>query len=168
MSQRTKIDRIETFLLDLPTIRPHQLPMTTVRGQTLLIVRLHMSDGVVGIGEGTTIGGLAYGAESPEGMKLVIDTYMGPVLETADPDRVGDTMARIGKAVRDNRFAKCAIETALLDAFARRGACRSPTSSAGASTTGCPSPGRWPAAKRLTTSPRPRSCWSAGATISLS
>jgi len=120
MSQRPKIDRIETFLLDFPTIRPHQLSMTTMRGQTLLIVRLHMSDGVVGIGEGTTIGGLAYGAESPESMKLAIDTYMAPVLETTDPDRVGATMARIGMAVRDNRFAKCAIETALLDAFAKR------------------------------------------------
>ena len=37
-----------------------------------------MSDGTVGIGEGTTIGGLAYGAESPEGMKLAIDTYFAP------------------------------------------------------------------------------------------
>lgn len=120
MNQRTKIDRIETFLLDLPTIRAHRLAMTTMRSQTLLIVRLHMSDGIVGIGEATTIGGLAYGAESPEGMKLAIDTYMAPVLETADTDRIGETMARIGKAVRDNRFAKCAIETALLDAFAKR------------------------------------------------
>ena len=120
MSQGTKIERIETFLLDLPTIRAHRLSMTTMRDQTLLIVRLHMSDGIVGIGEGTTIGGLAYGAESPEGMKLVIDTYMAPVLKAADADRVGETMANIGKAVRDNRFAKCAIETALLDAFAKR------------------------------------------------
>ena len=53
-------------------------------------------------------------------MKLAIDTYMAPVLETADPDRVGETMARIGAAVHENRFAKCAIETALLDAFAKR------------------------------------------------
>ena len=45
---RTTIDRIETFLLDLPTIRPHRLSMTTMHGQTLLIVRLHGSDGVVG------------------------------------------------------------------------------------------------------------------------
>jgi muconate cycloisomerase len=120
MSQRTKIDRIETILLDLPTIRPHRLSMTTMDGQTLLIVRLHRSDGIVGIGEATTIGGLAYGAESPEGMKLAIDTYMAPVLQKADPDRIGETMARIGAVVRDNRFAKCAIETALLDAFAKR------------------------------------------------
>jgi muconate cycloisomerase len=94
--------------------------MTTMRGQTLLIVRIHTTDDIVGLGEGTTSGGLAYGAESPEGMKLVIDTYVAPVLAQSDPDRVGPTMALIGKAVRDNHFAKCAVETALLDSFAKR------------------------------------------------
>ncbi|MFZ7338460.1 muconate cycloisomerase, partial [Comamonas jiangduensis] len=69
------IERVETFLVDLPTIRPHQLSMATMNGQTLMLVRLYCSDGTVGVGEGTTIGGLAYGAESPEGMKLAIDTY---------------------------------------------------------------------------------------------
>ncbi|MBV8624481.1 MAG: muconate cycloisomerase, partial [Herbaspirillum sp.] len=73
-----KIDRVETFLVDLPTIRPHQLSMATMNGQTLMLVRLYCSDGTVGVGEGTTIGGLAYGAESPEGMKLAIDTYFAP------------------------------------------------------------------------------------------
>ncbi len=120
MSGRLTIEKIETFLVDLPTIRPHKLSMTTMRGQTLLIVRIRTADGIVGVGEGTTIGGLVYGAESPEGMKLAIDSYIAPVLEHCDPDRVGQSMAKIGKAVRDNHFAKCAIETALLDAFAKR------------------------------------------------
>ena len=53
------IDSIETLLVDLPTIRPHQLSMTTMKGQTLMIVRITCSDGSVGIGEGTTIGGEA-------------------------------------------------------------------------------------------------------------
>ncbi|MBY0613353.1 MAG: muconate cycloisomerase, partial [Beijerinckiaceae bacterium] len=115
-----RIEQVETFLVDLPTIRPHQLSMTTMSGQTLMIIRIRMSDGVTGIGEGTTIGGLAYGAESPEGMKLAIDTYITPVLLGADPNRVAATMAAIGKSVRDNHFAKCAVETALLDAFGKR------------------------------------------------
>ncbi len=54
------IENVETILVDLPTIRPHQQSMTTIKGQTLMILRIHMSDGIVGIGEGTTIGGLAY------------------------------------------------------------------------------------------------------------
>ncbi len=115
-----RIEQVETFLVDLPTIRPHQLSMTTMKGQTLMIVRIRMSDGIVGIGEGTTIGGLAYGAESPEGMKLAIDTYITPVLSVANPNRVALTMATVGKAVQGNHFAKCAVETALVDALGKR------------------------------------------------
>jgi muconate cycloisomerase len=120
MPAQPKIEQIETFLVDLPTIRPHQLAMTTLSSQTLMIVRIHCSDGIVGIGEGTTIGGLAYGAESPEGMKLAIDTYFAPHLLKSNPNHVAATMATIGKAVQENRFAKCAVETALLDAQGKR------------------------------------------------
>jgi muconate cycloisomerase len=114
------IERVETFLLDLPTIRPHRLSVATMSGQTLMIVRLHCSDGVVGVGEGTTIAGLAYGAESPEGMKLAIDTYFAPVLVGSDATRAQALMARLGKLVKGNHFAKCAVETALLDAQGKR------------------------------------------------
>ncbi len=114
------IDRVETFLVDLPTIRPHQLSMATMNGQTLMLVRLYCSDGTVGVGEGTTIGGLAYGAESPEGMKLAIDTYFAPLLLGADASLIPAIMARLNKAIQDNRFAKCAIETALFDALGQR------------------------------------------------
>lgn len=119
-SPAIRIEQVETFLVDLPTIRPHQLAMTTMRGQTLMIVRLRMSDGVVGLGEGTTIGGLAYGAESPEGIKLAIDTYFAPILERVRPERISETMATIGRAIQGNHFAKCAIEMALIDALGKR------------------------------------------------
>jgi len=114
------IERVETLLLDLPTIRPHQLSMTVMQSQTLMLVRIYCSDGSIGIGEGTTIGGLAYGAESPEGMKLAIDTYFAPLLKGADADSVPAAMARIRTAIRDNRFAKCAVGTALYDALGHR------------------------------------------------
>ena len=116
----TRIEDVETVIVDLPTIRPHQLSMTTMKGQTLMIIRIRMSDGIVGIGEGTTIGGLAYGPESPEGMKLAIDTYITPILLQSDPNRVGPTMVAINKAVQGNNFAKCAVETALVDALGKR------------------------------------------------
>ncbi|MDU0338517.1 muconate/chloromuconate family cycloisomerase [Bosea rubneri] len=120
MSEGPRIQQVETILVDLPTIRPHQLAMTTMHRQTLMIVRLHMSDGLVGTGEGTTIGGLAYGPESPEGMKLAIDTYFAPILLASDPNRVARTMATIATSVQGNHFAKSAVETALLDALGQR------------------------------------------------
>ena len=114
------IERVETVLVDLPTIRPHRLSVATMNGQTLMLVRISCSDGVTGVGEGTTIGGLAYGGESPEGMKLSIDTYVAPLMIGQDATRVQALMARIGKMVKDNRFAKSAVETALLDAQGKR------------------------------------------------
>jgi muconate cycloisomerase len=114
------VDEVETVLLDLPTIRPHQLAMTTMSVQTLMVVRIRTSDGIVGIGEGTTIGGLAYGPESPEGMKLAIDAYIAPLLKECDPNRIGAVMRVIGAAVQGNNFAKCAVETALYDALGKR------------------------------------------------
>ena len=57
---------------------------------------------ISGIGEETTIGGLAYRPESPEGMKLAIDTYITPILLQSDPNRVGPTMGAINKAVQGN------------------------------------------------------------------
>ena len=114
------VERIEALLLDLPTIRPHRLSVATMDGQTLMLVRIHCSDGVVGVGEGTTSGGLAYGGESPEGMKLAVETYFAPLLEGADATRVPALMARIDSMIKDNRFARSAVETALLDAQGKR------------------------------------------------
>jgi muconate cycloisomerase len=115
-----QITSVEAVLVDLPTIRPHQLAMATMQQQTLVIVRLRSSDGIEGIGEATTIGGLSYGEESPEGIKLTIDTYLAPAIVGHDATNINDAMLKLNKIARGNRFAKCAIETALLDAQGKR------------------------------------------------
>lgn len=111
---------IETILLDLPTIRPHVLAMATMHAQTICLVRLTCSDGIVGLGEATTIGGLAYGPEAPETIKTAIDTYFAPLLAGQDATRPAAAMALVARHVVGNHFAKCAIETALLDAQGKR------------------------------------------------
>ena len=120
MSAEVRIAEIETIILDLPTIRPHRLSMVTMNRQSMTIVRVRCSDGFEGLGEGTTIGGLAYGPESPEGMKLAIDQYIAPLLIGRDATRVQLAMDVIAKAVKGNHFAKCAVESALLDCQAKR------------------------------------------------
>ncbi|WP_321816954.1 MULTISPECIES: muconate/chloromuconate family cycloisomerase [unclassified Paraburkholderia] len=114
------IERIETRLVDLPTIRPHKLSVATMYGQTLMLVKVFCSDGVIGIGEGTTIAGMAYGPESPEAMKVAIDTYFAPAMIGQDATRIQALMAHLGKLVKVNHFSKSAIETALLDAQGKR------------------------------------------------
>nr|WP_321871805.1 muconate/chloromuconate family cycloisomerase [Paraburkholderia tropica] len=114
------IERIETRLVDLPTIRPHKLSVATMHGQTLMLVKVVCSDGVVGIGEGTTIAGMAYGPESPEAMKVAIDRYFAPAMIGQDAMRIQALMAHLGKLVKVNHFSKSALETALLDAQGKR------------------------------------------------
>ncbi|TFH85789.1 muconate cycloisomerase [Billgrantia azerbaijanica] len=114
------IESIETLLVDLPTIRPHKLSMTTMACQTLVIVRLRDSDGIEGLGEGTTIGGLAYGPESPESIKRNIDSYLAPLLIGQPADNLNALRARLARHARGNAIAKSALETALLDARGKR------------------------------------------------
>jgi muconate cycloisomerase len=117
---QARIESIEAILVDLPTIRAHKLAMTTMMRQTLVIVRLRCSDGVTGVGEATTIGGLAYGEQSPEIIKSAIDVYMAPLLQGLDATRIGVAMQRLGAAMQGNSFAKSAVECALLDAHGQR------------------------------------------------
>jgi muconate cycloisomerase len=115
-----RIENVETILVDVPTIRPHRLSVATMNCQTLVLVRVRCADGIAGWGEGTTIGGLAYGEESPESIKVNIDTYFAPLLKDMDATRPGAAMAKLRAMYQGNRFAKCAVETALFDAQAQR------------------------------------------------
>lgn len=116
----TKIDQIETMILDIPTIRGHVLSMATMRSQAAVVVRIKFSDGSEGIGEGTTIGGLSYGPESPESIRSAIDTYIAPALAGLDADDINSALHLMDKLVRGNRIAKAAVEIALWDGLGKR------------------------------------------------
>jgi muconate cycloisomerase len=110
-----KIASLESILVDLPTIRAHKLARQTVMQQTLVILRLQTDAGIEGLGEATTIGGLSYGEESPEGIKSALDTYVAPLVIGQEPHRINHIMAEVERHVVGNRLAKSALETALLD-----------------------------------------------------
>ncbi len=114
------IESIETIIVDLPTIRPHKLAMHTMQNQTLVVIRVRCADGVEGIGEATTIGGLSYGNESPDSIKVNIDTHFAPLLVGQDASNINAAMLRLERSIRGNTFAKSGIESALLDALGKR------------------------------------------------
>lgn len=114
------IQSIEAILVDIPTIRPHKLSMTTMGVQTMVIVRMQDSDGLEGLGESTTIGGLAYGSESPESVKLTIDQYIAPLLIGQSLDSLNTLKVRVARVIRGNNLARSGIETAILDLQAKR------------------------------------------------
>src|SRR5690606_34049085 len=114
------IREVRAIRVELPTIRPHRLSMTTMRTQTLVLVQVVCDDGIVGIGEGTTIGGLSYGPESPEGIQLTIQRYLAPLLLGRDAREVRPAISAMAQQIRGNHFARAAVETALWDAQGQR------------------------------------------------
>ncbi|GAA4865085.1 muconate/chloromuconate family cycloisomerase [Pseudonocardia benzenivorans] len=115
----TRIDRVETVLLDVPLRRPHRFARTGMDAQSVLLVFIRTAGGVTGVGEGVVPGGPWWGGESVETMQLVIERFIAPLL-------VGRTVADIAGIQRDvdnvmaaNLYAKAAVEVALHDAWAR-------------------------------------------------
>lgn len=111
---------VETILVEIPTIRPHKMAVATMQTQTLVLIKITTEDGFVGWGEATTIGGLGYGEESPESIKTNIETYFSPLLKTLKAHNIAQITQVLKKNINGNRFAKCAIQTALLDIQAQR------------------------------------------------
>ena len=114
------IKSIEAVLVDIPTIRPHKLSMTTMGVQTMVIVRIKDSDGLEGLGEATTIGGLAYGLASPESVKVTIDAYFAPQLLNQPAGEINTLRVMLDRSSPGNNLAKSAVETALLDLLGKR------------------------------------------------
>ncbi|MFL5793900.1 MAG: muconate cycloisomerase family protein [Actinomycetota bacterium] len=114
-----RIETVSTTLVDLPLHRPHQFRDSTMDVQAVLLVRVATGDGVVGVGEGVVPGGPWWGGESVETMQVVIDRYLAPLAVGADLGRLPALRGRMDRLVAANPFAKCALETAMWDAWAR-------------------------------------------------
>ena len=118
MVQRLKIESIEAILVDIPTLRTHHLSFGDVNVQNHVIVRI-VADGITGVGEAATVGGPAWGDESTESIKGMVDLYLAPGLIGQDANDLARLTARMELLVKGNRFAKAAVETALYDLVAR-------------------------------------------------
>jgi muconate cycloisomerase len=114
-----KIHSIETVLVDIPTTRVHRLSFGAITRQNYVVVRVRCTEGGLGIGEASTIGGPAWAEESTETIKTIIDTYLTPHLLGQDPRDLQAVSLKMDRLVRGNRFAKAAVEMALLDLVAR-------------------------------------------------
>ena len=114
-----RVETVRTTLVDLPLRRPHQFRDSTMEVQGVLLVRVITGDGVVGVGEGVVPGGPWWGGESVETMQVVVDRYLAPLAVGADLSRLPALRERMDRLVAANPFAKCALETAMWDAWAR-------------------------------------------------
>jgi len=113
------IASIRSTIVDVPTVRRHELSSLSVTAQSYVIVELRLANGAEGVGEAATLGGPRWSEESVESIKATIDAYLAPVLIGAPADRFEAARIRMDAAAKRNNAAKAAIESALFDAVGK-------------------------------------------------
>jgi muconate cycloisomerase len=113
------IASIRTTIVDVPTVRRHELSSLSVTAQSYVIVELRLANGAEGIGEAATLGGPRWSEESVESIKATIDAYLAPALIGSPADRFEAARIRMDAAAKRNNAAKAAIESALFDAVGK-------------------------------------------------
>jgi len=109
------ISSIRSTIVDVPTVRRHELSSLSVTAQSYVIVELRLTNGVEGIGEAATLGGPRWSEESVESIKATIDVYLAPAIIGAPANRFEAARIRMDDAAKRNNAAKAAIESALFD-----------------------------------------------------
>jgi muconate cycloisomerase len=110
---------VKSTIVDVPTVRRHKLSSLSITQQSYVIVELQLTNGVIGIGEASTLGGPRWSEESVESIKAAIDGYLAPAIQGEPADRFEMLGARMDAAAKRNNAAKAAIETALFDAVGK-------------------------------------------------
>jgi muconate cycloisomerase len=110
-----RISKSETLLLDIPLPRKQKRAFGDFDKVNHLIVRLMTDEGLEGAGEVATCGGPTWSEDCVESAQIVVDRYLAPGLVGQDPFRIEYLLAWMDRVVKGNRFAKAAVESALLD-----------------------------------------------------
>src|ERR1700746_2680195 len=92
------IASIRSTIVDVPTVRRHELSSLSVTAQSYVIVELRLTNGVEGIGEAATLGGPRWSEESVESIKATIDFYLAPAIIGAPANRFEAARIRMDKA----------------------------------------------------------------------
>lgn len=113
------IAAITSTIVDIPTVRKHQLSQTSVTAQSYVIVQVRLANGVTGIGEAATLGGPRWAEESVEAIKANTDAYLAPALIGLRADLFESAGIAMDAAAKRNNAAKGALESALFDAVGK-------------------------------------------------
>jgi len=116
---KLEISHVETVIVDLPLKRLQRFSALGSHTQSVVMVFVQTAEGVQGIGESVTPSGPWWSGESVETIKVIIDTYLAPLLIGANTFDLTRLMAAMDKQVYANRFAKAGVEMALLDAVGK-------------------------------------------------
>lgn len=99
----------------MPLKRTQRFAAVGAESTAIVLIRIKTKHGVEGIGEACTPSGPWWGGESVESIKLMIDTYITPLIIGEDPFNIISIMNKLNRKLFGNAFAKAAVEMALLD-----------------------------------------------------
>lgn len=111
-----KIDRVEAVPFFVPFRQDFGVwsiagRTTDPAGSGYVIVRVTSSDGVVGYGEA----GRFFDGETPASIVWAVENVFAPHLVGADPLNLGPLLGGLNRCLRENKYAKSAIDIALFD-----------------------------------------------------
>lgn len=109
------VTRCQTYIADLPIVRPHVCAFGAPDEVNYTLVKIETEDGFVGWGEAATFGGPTWSEETAETIQIVIDAYIVPHLMGKSLLDFGPVLSIIQQRVCGNHFAKAAVEFAILD-----------------------------------------------------
>jgi muconate cycloisomerase len=121
----SKIQCVETVLVQLPTRREHKWTGLTESIGRYLLVKVTDDGGHFGWGEAPALkdwGGEfgRYFGESAAIAELVIERYLTPAVLGAEPGNFAELHQRMDSIIKGYPYAKCAVELAAYDLAARR------------------------------------------------
>ena len=112
------IDRVRLHRLSIPLVRPFRTSFGTETVRDVILVEAITTDGAHGWGECVTMSWPGYSYEYGDGAVGIITDHLMPALARAASLEPHDVRASM-TPVRGHPIAKCALSTALLDAWLR-------------------------------------------------
>jgi len=111
------IDEIQIIHDSVPIIKPYILSKIegTLISSEAIFVKLHTSDGIVGWGETDPDLQPIFCNESIESIEGILKNHLAPIILGMDPFDIGLIHERMDKCVKNNLFAKAAIDIAIYD-----------------------------------------------------
>ncbi|HKQ99497.1 MAG TPA: o-succinylbenzoate synthase [Pyrinomonadaceae bacterium] len=113
------VNRVELREIRLPLVHFFETSFGRTTERRIVLVRVEDENGREGWGECTAGEGPFYCEEWTESAWRVLETYLAPMVLGREVERAADTFTLM-KAVRGNRMAKAALETACWDLEAKR------------------------------------------------
>jgi len=119
MTRKAIIHNIESYICDIPLIRPHVMSFGSPDSVSFNLVRIETQGGFIGWGEVSTFQGPTWSEETSETIKIIIDRYIAPDLIGHDALMYRPLLSKVSRRVQGNHFAKAAVEMALFDVVGR-------------------------------------------------